>query len=938
MNITKDTSMILSKLFIALIFTFQISFISSINAKSFCPHLITKFIPGINKSFYKQSLRNASATKLAQIIAVDDDSKQLISNPWIAQYIYINYFAEKLGQGEVQKALQDIVNSIEVKNEDLFELVNVTLAKKLTEPTVKVKINQAFASDDSALRPGKIGSKFTNMSATIKQTKALFSSIKKMKTLVDEGFSIEAMDQGLFDFYGATQLGRRDSQLRPWNIIPGGFSAIRPGQVKNIDPQLMSKMMLMASETEMPIYGYSVNSGESMRGFMPSVAAFLGKTQEQYTARITKENLVSEEGRLNQLGPFCTNVWCAEENRHEVVMEEAGTRISGQANLVPKTFGHAKQGDFNDANYAIEHLVGRNASEWSASSGYIFFSAHLDGAAKEWVENVRADETKHIAIFSTVFKYIYGNQYDIRMKGMLKKIMFLKNAQQTSNSNGDSLTASAISLFEYLISHLLVEKKMRDFLKSVPLKTMEKFFEAPPKTIVDIESDPIDPSKLKNIQEMIVTEKASRSRLARWGKKERKKYLDLKRVEKDYSPIIESLIRERFNAFVGAEVPGSIQNKSILKEINQLNLGLDKKTNESIKLSLRETLRDYQIMNNRYVRKQTDLIVEFVNASVGFIVKNASPTDSEILATRRLTNTHLLVRLKKPQGLIIKAGGALKVSINSINGTQSRILSLSNSPNDAYIEVAVGDSLSDFKRALAAIKKGSKVSVEAISAGLDFNKDVPAVMIAGGIGITPFRSIIQQANENGFPSSIKLLYANRTEIPFYDEFHQLAIHENNFNAKFFLSRPDEFSRNFRPAARISKKDLDDVVDSASDDTIFYIVANENMVQVLKKNLNELGVNDEKIVIESFGDNQQSGSNNLSKNSDNINEKKVAKAENGDDEMVCFCHSVTKGDILSAVASGASSLNEVADINNIGTGCGQCKCNAMEIISCHAKTN
>jgi bacterioferritin-associated ferredoxin len=51
----------------------------------------------------------------------------------------------------------------------------------------------------------------------------------------------------------------------------------------------------------------------------------------------------------------------------------------------------------------------------------------------------------------------------------------------------------------------------------------------------------------------------------------------------------------------------------------------------------------------------------------------------------------------------------------------------------------------------------------------------------------------------------------------------------------------------------------------------------------------------------------------------------------DDEIVCNCMSVTLGDIKDAIENGASTFEEVQEVTNIATGCGQCEDEARRIV-------
>lgn len=51
-----------------------------------------------------------------------------------------------------------------------------------------------------------------------------------------------------------------------------------------------------------------------------------------------------------------------------------------------------------------------------------------------------------------------------------------------------------------------------------------------------------------------------------------------------------------------------------------------------------------------------------------------------------------------------------------------------------------------------------------------------------------------------------------------------------------------------------------------------------------------------------------------------------------DEVICSCLDITKGMIQEAVNSGAATLEEVQEINNVGTICGACIEDVEQLIS------
>src|SRR5512137_959473 len=92
-----------------------------------------------------------------------------------------------------------------------------------------------------------------------------------------------------------------------------------------------------------------------------------------------------------------------------------------------------------------------------------------------------------------------------------------------------------------------------------------------------------------------------------------------------------------------------------------------------------------------------------------------------------------------------------------------RSFSIASSPKDPFVLIATRMTGSAFKRSLADVPLGTPVSVSgpAGSFVLDPNSDAPAALFAGGIGITPFRSMLKHAGEHSSARRLMLIYANR---------------------------------------------------------------------------------------------------------------------------------------------------------------------------------
>ena len=563
--------------------------------------------------------RVGQAAQLANLLSSDLETQRVLADPDLAQYLYVSYFADRPSPSEIEVTFQDLASSNAAGDVDLYDLLNQKLEPILSDPQKKTLVESHFKGLPCDLRPQSLRVFLYPVIRRIMQVLQFPKVLARLRKLVRTSFSQEAMERALFDFYGATQLGLKDSLLRPWKDVPGSFSSVRPNQIQRMSPISWVKMALFAAETEMPIHGYSTTSGDAFRAFLPSLSAYMGKTKEQeqaYDAAHPSEN------KADRPSEFCSSVWCQEETRHELTIQKIAEHVSGTPYIVEKTYSSNPLGDFSDSDYSIKHLVDRNCSEWHANALYIYLRSFSSGAASQLIDNVRGDETKHLIIFGAAYRYLFGTQPNRRLREMFKTTLELKHAGETTNSSRDALLQlKGLPLLEIAIGHFFIEKKVRDYLKTVPLKTLAKIFDSSLLAIAQIESDAVSDVKQKLIDEVKNREQESRKALARWRQKEATKYLELQKIEKEYAEQIENLVRRSFNDFDGSEIRGSLSDKETLACINKIQTGLGKKINTLIQWSLRETLRDYQIMNNEFVRSCPNLKVYFAGAQTGFTVE-----------------------------------------------------------------------------------------------------------------------------------------------------------------------------------------------------------------------------------------------------------------------------------------------------------------------------
>jgi NAD(P)H-flavin reductase len=134
----------------------------------------------------------------------------------------------------------------------------------------------------------------------------------------------------------------------------------------------------------------------------------------------------------------------------------------------------------------------------------------------------------------------------------------------------------------------------------------------------------------------------------------------------------------------------------------------------------------------------------------------------------------------------------------------------------------------------------------------DYSK--PAIFLSGGIGVTPFRSMIKYATDKQLPLKITMFDSNRNEqnILYKEEFDEWA--NKNRNLKVIYTMTDENSAGWAgEKGRIGRAMIArHVTDSELGKSTFYICGPPGMLNAMKDLLkNELQVPDDRVKAEEF---------------------------------------------------------------------------------------
>lgn len=174
-----------------------------------------------------------------------------------------------------------------------------------------------------------------------------------------------------------------------------------------------------------------------------------------------------------------------------------------------------------------------------------------------------------------------------------------------------------------------------------------------------------------------------------------------------------------------------------------------------------------------------------------------------------------------------------------------RWFTISSAPDEKNVVITtrINDKRrSSFKEALLKLKPGDEIESDEPKGKFVLKEpDRNYIWIAGGIGITPFRSILTDAAaENRKPKVLLLWAAPTDEPPYKNDLEQLKRKNSNLEARYFIGND-----------RLTTKNIKEAIDQTYDPLV-YVSGPEPMVEALFKDITEkLGFDKENLKTDYF---------------------------------------------------------------------------------------
>ncbi|MGZ6004759.1 MAG: RnfABCDGE type electron transport complex subunit D [Candidatus Saccharimonadales bacterium] len=175
-----------------------------------------------------------------------------------------------------------------------------------------------------------------------------------------------------------------------------------------------------------------------------------------------------------------------------------------------------------------------------------------------------------------------------------------------------------------------------------------------------------------------------------------------------------------------------------------------------------------------------------------------------------------------------------------------RYLTLASSPTEADLRLGVKfyPKGSTYKRAMLALNDKSAVAAGQLGGDftLDDNPNQKLAFIAGGIGITPFRSMVKYISDTGQQRDVVLIYSERSESDLvYRQVFSEGRTKFNLRTVYTLTDLDKIRPGWPGqigiiSGQLIQEEIPDFLDR-----IFYVSGPQPMVQAVKHSLHKLGV-------------------------------------------------------------------------------------------------
>lgn len=229
------------------------------------------------------------------------------------------------------------------------------------------------------------------------------------------------------------------------------------------------------------------------------------------------------------------------------------------------------------------------------------------------------------------------------------------------------------------------------------------------------------------------------------------------------------------------------------------------------------------------------------------------PYVTQFVYKEKLTDDNYTFHFKKPKDFQFSPGQYNRWTLDLENPDDrgsSRYFTIASSPLDGDLRVTTRIIQSSFKSRLASLTEGDNINIFGPLGNFVLDEEglMPKVFLAGGIGITPYYSMITYAYQKKLQNDLILLasFSNKSEVIFHDELRKISNQTPNIKIIYTLTK--EKGEGFE-SGRINGEMIKKYV--SPEESTFYIVGPPVMVSSMEETIKDMGVSEDRIRIENF---------------------------------------------------------------------------------------
>ena len=213
----------------------------------------------------------------------------------------------------------------------------------------------------------------------------------------------------------------------------------------------------------------------------------------------------------------------------------------------------------------------------------------------------------------------------------------------------------------------------------------------------------------------------------------------------------------------------------------------------------------------------------------------------------------------RPPGFRHRAGQSLLIGLidppETDGAGNARTFTIASAPHEADLMIATRMRDSAFKRFLKTAPPGTAVTIDGPAGEMVLHDDVarPAVFLAGGIGVTPFLSMVRHAAHELLLHRIHLFYSNRRpeDAAFLAELQRMEQANPNCRLIATMAEPGKSAQRWSGETGFIRREmLERHLDNLAS-PIYYFAGPPSMTMAMQELLQGIGIGEDAMRYEEF---------------------------------------------------------------------------------------